>query len=371
MTAPVPPTADPSVGLAINLDRWLPDAIGLGAYLKNTVSVITGGTVYVSRDVGNLDNPDALRTFERTVATMVSVLGAKPEIVAHDLHPDFPSTRLAPSLGLPTLAVQHHHAHVAAVAAENGEGGPVVGLALDGFGLGPGNESWGGELLLVDGSRYHRLGHLARLAQPGGDAAAREPWRMAAGILYRLGRADEIATRFAGMPQASRIVQVLATGVNCPETSSAGRLFDAAAGLLGIRPLAEFEGQAPMALENLVETPRTMANGWRLSDDGVLDLMPVLARLPDMEPREGSELFHGTLLEGLAEWAIQACNRYGIDTVALGGGCFFNRVMSEGLARRLRAAGIRPLSARQATPGDPAVSLGQAVIAAMSIAGGR
>jgi hydrogenase maturation protein HypF len=371
MSTPVPQSITSPVELAIALGRRLPDAIGLGAYLKNTVSVVADDTVYVSHDVGNLDNADTLRTFENTVATMAADLGAKPEIVAHDFHPDFPSTRLAQSLGLPTLAVQHHHAHIAAVVAENGERGPVIGLALDGFGLGPSNESWGGELLLVDGSRCHRLGHLARLVQPGGDAAAREPWRMAAGVLYRLGRADEIATRFADMAHASHIAQLLDAGINCPETSSAGRLFDAVAGLLGIQPLVSFEGQAPMALENLVDTPRTMADGWRISDNGVLDLVPLLDRLPGMEPKTGAELFHGTLIEGLAKWAIQACHRCGIDAVALGGGCFFNKVISEGLARRLRAAGIRPLFAGQATPGDSAVSLGQAVIAAMSIAGGR
>ncbi len=355
------------IKLDLGLPRDLPDAIGFGAYLKNTVCVVTADRAYLSDDVGDLDNPVNLRGFEDTVDRMLDETGATPAAAGHDLHPDFFSTRFAHDFGAPTVAVQHHHAHIAAVAAENGVDGPVVGLALDGFGLGPNYQSWGGELLYVDGPSWRRLGHLRTLPQPGGDAASRAPWRMAAGLLHRLGRGDEIAKRFSDLPLAGAMAQVLDAGVNCPETSSAGRLFDAAAALVGLHPVADFEGQAPMALEALVETPRVLEGGWRLAEDGVLDFLATLEIMLDLPPQQAAELFHGTLIDGLAHWAAQACASTGSDAVAMGGGCFFNHVLRDNLCARLRAANLRPLVSGSAGPGDSAVSLGQAVIAALTV----
>ena len=177
----------------------------------------------------------------------------------------------------------------------------MLGLALVGFGLGPGSQSWGGELLRVDPGGYDRLGHLAPLSQPGGDVAAREPWRMGAAALHALGRGDEIATRFADRRGAPVIAQMLARGLNAPPTSSAGRLFDAACGLLGVKPVASFEGEAPMALEAMVDRPAVDPEGWALAD-GVLDMRPLLDRLLGMEPEAGADLFHGTLAAALAAW---------------------------------------------------------------------
>lgn len=349
------------------LPRRVPETLALGAFLKNTVSITRGAEAQLSPPVGNLETAEAIRAFEDTAAAMMRSLSARPRVVAHDLHPDFPSTRHAQALGLATLAVQHHHAHIAALCVEHGVEGPVLGLALDGFGLGPGNESWGGELLWVDGPDYRRLGHLARLAQPGGDVAAREPWRMAAAALHHMGRGDEIAARFPGQRAARLLGQVLAKGVNSPPTSSCGRLFDAACGLLGVHPVAEFEGQAPMALEKMVASPRVLEGGWRLSADGVLDTLPLLEHLLDMPPDRGADLFHGTLVAALAEWAVWGAERSGADTVAMGGGCFFNRVLTRGLTEALEARGLRCLTARRVSPGDPAVSLGQAWVAALAV----
>jgi hydrogenase maturation protein HypF len=355
-----------AVALTIPLPRAVPPVLALGPFLKNTVCVTKDATAYLSPVHGDLRTPEAIKAFEDSVERLVEAVGVDPVRIAHDLHPDFHSTRYAQGLDLPLVPVQHHHAHAAALAAEHGLDAPVIGLSLDGFGLGPNNESWGGELLLAEGPRYHRLGHLALLPQPGGDTAAREPWRMAAAALHRMGRGGETAARFVDIPASGLIDRVLDQGFNCPATSSTGRLFDAACGLLGVHPVAEFEGQAPMALEALVTDPQALPGGWTL-ENGVLDLLPTLSRLTACgDAVEGANLFHGTLIEALAIWAEWAAEETGIRSVALGGGCFLNRVLREGLAQRLGQVGLRALTASKVSPGDAGLSLGQAWIAALT-----
>ncbi|MDO8608080.1 MAG: hydrogenase maturation protein HypF [Phaeospirillum sp.] len=353
-----------AIAIMVPLPRAVPSVLAVGPFLKNTICVTRGAEAFVSAVHGDLGTPDAITAFEASVEALVAELGVRPVRVAHDLHPDFHSTRFAQSLDLPQVPVQHHHAHAAAIAAEHGHDGPVIALSLDGYGLGPASQSWGGELLLADGPRYERLGHLAVLAQPGGDMAAREPWRMAASVLHRLGRGDEIATRFCDIPAAARLGQVLDKGLNSPVTSSAGRLFDAACGLLGLHPVSAFEGQAPMALEALADRPEVDPAGWTIGD-GVLDLLPLLARLSSCaDAVKGANLFHGTLIEALTQWAAQAAETAGVKTVTLGGGCFLNRVLTAGLVKRLQEAGLHPLTAAKVSPGDAGLSLGQAWIAA-------
>lgn len=355
--------AEPLIAHVVAVPRPLPSVLGVGALLKNTVTLLHGERALVSRSVGDLGTVAAVRAFEETVAALLN--GLCPERVAHDLHPDFPSTRLALAMAVEPMAVQHHHAHVAAVMAEHGLEGPAAGLALDGFGLGPGNQAWGGELLRVEPSGYVRQGHLRPLRQPGGDVAARQPWRMGASALHALGRGEEIVSRYGAFAGARIIVRMLERGVNSPWTSSCGRLFDAACGLLGVMPEAAAEGQAPMALERLVRRPRVLADGWRIGVGGELDLRPLLEALVDREPSDGADLFHGTLTAALAQWAETA----GARDVVLCGGCFFNRVLREGLVDALEARGLRPLLPRTLSPGDGAVSLGQAWAAALALEG--
>jgi len=255
--------------------------------------------------------------------------------------------------------VQHHHAHLAAVAAEYGITGALTGLVLDGFGLGDDGTLWGGELLRMHGSGCARLGHLAPLALPGGDAAARAPWRMAASVLHALGRGDEITARFA-QPEAALVAQMLRRQMHTPTTTACGRLFDAAAGLLGVRAFNTFEGETAMALEALCTSPRVLADGWRLCD-GMLDFSVLLDALIDRDPADGADLFHGTLAAGLADLARQRLD--GERRLAIAGGCAVNRRLVETLRAMLARDGIELLIPRQAPPGDGGLALGQALIA--------
>jgi hydrogenase maturation protein HypF len=267
--------------------------------------------------------------------------------------------------------VQHHHAHIAAVAAEHGVTEPILGLALDGVGLGSDGSAWGGELLRVEGSEFSRLGHLSPLPLPGGDKAAKEPWRMAAAALFRLRRTEEIPLRFPSQPLARQLHVLLEHDVHCPPTTSLGRWFDAAAGLLGAREVMAYEGQAAMLLEGLAEGAgevEPLADGYSLDESGRLDLLPLLARLAD-EPDAafGAALFHATLAQALADWTERAARREGLTTVALGGGCFLNHILSRNLTRLLTERGLTVLTANQAPPNDGGLSLGQAWVAMQQI----
>ena len=351
--------------------------LAAGAWFKNALCGVRAGEARMSRVVGDLNTPQACIAHEREADTLLAWLGT-PAAIAHDLHPDFHSSRhaveIAARLGATAVPVQHHHAHIAAVCAEHGERGTVIGLALDGVGLGTDNTPWGGELLKVDGARFDRLGHLAPLALPGGDRAAREPWRMAAAVLHDLGRGEDVAARYPDEPAVATVLAMLEKKLNCPRTSSAGRLFDAASGLLGLCLKMEMDAEAAIKLEQAATRrieaggwPQAMRSGWTLGD-GVLDLRPLLGELADQRDAEqGAALFHATLVAAMAEWTARACAASGIATVALGGGCFFNRLLASGLRRELEALGLRVLAPITLVPGDAGLALGQAWVALHSL----
>jgi hydrogenase maturation protein HypF len=353
--------------VSIRLPRAVPEALGLGAHEKTTIAMTRGDRAWVSPYVGDLDDPETIEAHRDALAHLRRVLAIEPRVVGHDLHPDFRTTRMATGLGVPAIAVQHHHAHVAAVLAEHGHDGPALGIALDGFGYGPGGALWGGELLFVDGPRFERVGHLAELRQPGGDAAAREPWRMAAAALHRMERDDEIIRRFSEMRGMSLIVEMLRRGVRAPLTSSCGRWFDAAAALSGIGLVARYESEAPMLFEGLVRAPRVLEGAWSI-DRGVLDPLPLLEATMDMDPADAADAFHGTFAAAVAAWAIEASEARGLSTIALSGGCMLNGALVASLVPRLQAAGVTVLRPRALPPGDGAISLGQAWVAALSVA---
>jgi hydrogenase maturation protein HypF len=355
----------------IKLPKPGPSVLATGGFLKNTICLTRGDEAFLSQHIGDLDNAPTCRALEEIAQRLMALLEIEPELVAHDLHPDFHSTRFAADFargrGLKSIAVQHHHAHIAAVAAEHGATGPLLGLALDGVGMGTDKGVWGGELLQVDNERFARLGHLRALALPGGDKAAREPWRMAAAALFALGRSGEIKERFPQQRAAGAVAMMLGGNAHTPPTSSCGRLFDAAAGLAGLREVAAYEGQAAMLYESQAAQHgevEPLRDGFILGEDGTLDLLPLLSRLAD-ECNAGlaAALFHATLAEALAAWVQRAAEECGLYHVALGGGCFLNRILSAGLRRRLEARGFEVLEARQTPPNDGGLSLGQAWVA--------
>ena len=253
----------------------------------------------------------------------------------------------------------------------------MLGLALDGVGLGPDGAAWGGELLRVHGADCARLGHLRPLALPGGDRAAREPWRMAASVLHELGRNADIAAR---LPQAGAgmIATLLERNIRCPRTSSMGRVFDAAAGLLGLCAQMQFEAEAAILLEQAAarhiarrDWPPAMNDGWRIDGAGRLDLLPALAALEGARGAQGVDeaaaRFHATLVAALGDWVTRAAEASGLGTVAWGGGCFLNALLSLGLRQNLADSGIAVLAPERASPGDGGLALGQAWVAMQAL----
>jgi hydrogenase maturation protein HypF len=351
--------------------------LACGAFLKNSACLVDGRQAWWSPLHGDLATPEACAALEDALPALVAQAEGPIAAVAHDLHPDFHSTRLALAwaqrLGVPALAVQHHHAHIGVLQAESGldDEQPLLGLALDGVGLGLDGLAWGGELLVLRGRACERLAHLPLLALPGGDVAAREPWRLVAAVLHALGRAGEIVTRLAplvGPALARGVATMLQRDLNCPRTSSAGRWFDAAAGVLGLSLRQAHEAEAAVALEQAARawlarglTPETSAPS--------LDLLPVLEDLlAETDAGRGAARFHLALAQGLVHAAAAAAARCGATRVALGGGCFHNRLLLQQVTQGLQAAGLQVLRPPAAGVGDAGLALGQAWVAALQTA---
>lgn len=351
----------------VDLGFEAPPVIAFGAHLKSTLCLTRGREAFLSQHIGDLNTVAARRFLQETAAHLAAILDVAPALAAHDLHPDFASTHAARGTGLRVRPVQHHHAHIAAVVAEHRISAPILGVALDGYGMGEDGGAWGGELLRVDRAVSVRVGHLRPIPVPGGDRAAQEPWRMAASALHLLGRTHEIEHRFSHA-QRSWLAQLLATG-SVPSSSSMGRWFDAACGLLGVMPVCAYEGQAPTTLEGMVRSPAILDGGWHI-EGGSLDFLPLMRALIDAGQREGADLVHGTFVAGLSAWIVQAARSQGLQQVALGGGCFQNRVLTEGLKRALAASGLAVLMPRALPANDGGISLGQALVASRAIVGG-
>lgn len=370
--------------------------LAFGAWLKNSAGLLEGDRFLPSALHGDLGTPEACIALERSVQALVAAAGGPIEAVAHDLHPDFHSTRLAlhwaERLGVPAIGVQHHQAHLAVLQAEAGlADGPLLGLALDGVGLGTDGTAWGGELLRLDAhGGFERLAHLPPLALPGGDVAAREPWRLVAAGLHALGRGDEIEPRLApvvGAAAAQGVRTMLARGLNCPASTGAGRWFDAAAGVLGLSVRQREEAEAAIALERcaaawLARHPEGVAGvGPRVREgDGerrvgdlggaVWALFEALLAVDGQDAEacgRGAALFHAGLADALADATVAAAARDGLHDVAFGGGCFFNRLLSQRLSARLTAAGLRVHRPQAVSCGDAGLALGQAWVAAATI----
>ncbi|MDR2173441.1 MAG: carbamoyltransferase HypF [Burkholderiales bacterium] len=363
-----------------------PPVLAVGGYFKNTVCVTRGDEAFLSPHIGSLDNAATCHAFDEAVEHLLRLLDVTPTYIAHDRHPDFYSTRaaavLAQRFGVPMIGVAHHHAHIAAVAAQHRLDTPVLGLAFDGVGLGDDGTAWGGELLHLNGTQCERIGHLTPLHLAGGDRAAREPWRMAASVLAQSGRVSGVETFFSQHSAAATVAGMLLRAIeagspHAPLTTSMGRYFDAAAGALKVCERMSFEGQAAMRLEGLAHRylsgkrntcfPAQLpidASAYRIKSGNALDILTLVYRLFDIDDVSyGAALFHGTLIAAVVEWVDAAARQWGIDQIACGGGCFANALLSRGISEGLRARGHTVWQAQAVPSNDGGLSLGQAWVA--------
>ncbi|WP_260478150.1 carbamoyltransferase HypF [Nonomuraea sp. WAC 01424] len=344
--------------------------LACGAELSGTFCLVRGRRAFLSQHIGDLDDHDTLRSFVEGIDHFCGLFDIRPEVVAHDLDPAYLSTRHALELtGVELVGVQHHHAHIASCLADNGETGPVIGVALDAPGRGLDGTLWGGEFLRADLTSCHRLGHLALVPMPGGAAATRQPWRMAAAYLRDEHPGLDVVRRNAAhWPDALALARA---GVDAPMTSSAGPLFDAVSALLGIRDTITYEGQAAAELEQRADPYETGSYAATITEGDLLvvhaaDL--VRAAAADVAAGTGTGTIAGRFHNGVADAVVRCCvmlrDDTGLNTTALSGGVFQNALLLERTVERLRAAGFRVLTHTRVPPGDGGVSLGQAAVAA-------
>ena len=351
--------------------------LAVGAQLKHTFTLAVGTHALVGPHGGSLDDADALTAFTDSLAALSRLHDVTPEVVAHDRHPGYLSTQYAQRW--PAAArepVQHHHAHVASCAAEHGLTGPFLGVAYDGLGLGDDGTLWGGELLLATYTGYQRLGRFGRAPMPGGAAAVRRPARMALGYLAGGefpvdGPVDRFVDRL-DPGEVAVVRRMVARGVNSPAASSAGRLFDAVASLLGVCDDAGYEGEAAVMLESAATGRDTgAALPWRITDvDGlwVYDWSPTLSALLTEVGRapvgELAAAFHRTVVDVTVELCARAAARTGQTRVCLSGGCLANGILAAGLTAGLADAGLVAYLNHAVPAGDGGISFGQAAVAA-------
>ncbi len=348
--------------------------LACGAELKNTFCLARGERAWVGHHIGDLGNVETLTAFREGIAHFERLFAVAPEVVAHDLHPDYLSTAYALEReGVELVGVQHHWAHLAACLAEHGEKRRAVGAIFDGTGHGADGTTWGGELLVGDLRGYERAGHLLAVPQPGGDRAAREPWRMACSWLVAMRGAgpDRPATLRAGVDAErwNAVAEMARTGFSAPPTSSIGRLFDAVAALCGVRSFCRYEGQAAIELEGIAQPGDHGAYAFAADRDLVLDPRPALHELlADLAAGTPagvvSARFHAGVAHATAAGCATAAARAGVDLVVLSGGVFQNRRLLDETAARLEALGLQVLVPVRLPPNDGGIAYGQAAIAA-------
>jgi hydrogenase maturation protein HypF len=355
--------------------------LAVGAELKSTVSVAKNDWVVPSHHIGDLEHLATYQSFLQAVDHLPRLYGVEPQVVAHDMHPEYLSSKWAADLGLPTIAIQHHHAHVASCMVEHGRTEPVLGIAYDGLGYGPDGSLWGGEMLVADFTSSRRVAHLRPVAMPGGVAAIREPWRMGA-VWGSLATGPEDAVRRAlhhGVDESTAAaVLELAERSSSPMTTSAGRLFDAVAALLGGRQRVSYEAQAAIELEALARTvdrrDAPTYDGCIAIDSGspaVLDPAPLLAALladldAGVDPARIAAGFHEAFGRATVEFATLVAAQHDLDTVALTGGVFQNARLTDVVESGLRSEGLNVLVHSVIPPNDGGISIGQAAIAAFT-----
>jgi len=370
---------------AIRVSDDLPPLLAVGGHLKSTVAIALGHQVFLSQHIGDLDSAEARRAFENAIDDLCRLYRFHPQMVVCDLHPDYASTQWARASGLPVIAVQHHHAHAASCAAENGVQGPYLAACWDGSGYGLDGAIWGGEFFLAEGSTFDRIERLRPFRLPGGEAAVREGWRTAASLQWETFGPASIetpevvppcgagfslrgasATHFAhSVSIGNTICRMLERSVNSPVTTSVGRLFDAVAAITGVAQQSRFEGQAAMMLER--ETSLTATDESYPLPNG--DWAPLIRQVvSDARSGVAVPLIAARFHNALVEWIIAVAIRTGLRQVILSGGVFQNRYLLERASSKLEAIGVTVYSHRRVPANDGGIALGQAVLAAKDVA---
>jgi hydrogenase maturation protein HypF len=347
--------------------------LGCGAELKHTFCLAKGARAVLSHHIGDLENYATLRAFTEGVAHFRRLFDIEPVVVAHDLHPEYLSTKYALDLtGVDRVAVQHHHAHIASCLVDNAAEGPVIGVAFDGLGYGTDGTLWGGEFLVADLAGAERTGFLEPVPMPGGTAAIREPWRMALAYLDAIGDpAGDLAVRARNAGRWDAVSAIARAGVNSPRTSSAGRLFDAVAALAGVRDGITYEGQAAVELEQRVDPAATGSYRAGLTDGEPFRVRGTeLFRAALADVRAGTTVgaiaarLHRGVALSIVDGAVRVRAATGLATVALSGGVFQNLVLLRAAVDGLRAQGFQVLTHHRVPPNDAGISLGQVAVAA-------
>jgi hydrogenase maturation protein HypF len=366
----------------VRLHKELPRILAVGGELKNTFCLTRRNMAFLSQHVGDLENIESWDFFRDSVAYLSRILEIEPEVIAHDLHPDYLSTKWATTqTGTRLVGVQHHHAHIAACMAENLIDGRVIGLALDGTGYGTDGKIWGGEALIASYASFKRAAHFAYTALPGGTAAIREPWRMAVSYLARAFGENflDLDIPFVhelGREKAELVLRMIAQRVNSPLTSSCGRLFDAVGALLGIRQEVSYEAQAAIELE-MSGRSSSATDGYpftirRQDECWQIDPCPLFgAIVEDLRRKVSTETisrrFHNGLVETLVRLACLLRQEFSLNRVCLSGGTFNNLLVFENLIRELRFLHFEVFTNSDVPTGDGGLSLGQALVAAHNV----
>ncbi len=365
------------VPFPIKLERDLGKTLAVGGHFKNTFCLTEGNNAFLGQHIGDLEDAETLEYFKWCVKHLQDVLRVTPELIAHDLHPSYLSTRYAQQLaeeqGLETVAVQHHHAHIAACMAEHGVAGPVLGVACDGTGYGADGTVWGCEVLVSNYDDYTRAAHLDYVPLPGGEQAIRQPWRMAAVYLDRQGLlgADTEFCQTLDTDSWRVLKQMIEKDINCPLASSAGRLFSAVSALIGLCPVEAYESQSAIMLE-AAAIEAEGAYSYQIVQDNDMLIMQPGSMFPEIadDLQAGTAIgqisarFHNTFVQMLADTVQQVADETGIVQVALSGGTFQNELVLVGLYQELTEAGFEVLIHRETPPNDGGLALGQAVVAA-------
>jgi hydrogenase maturation protein HypF len=374
------------VPLAIPLPFDAPPLLAVGGHLKNVFALAQGRFAYQSQHLGDLENPTGLEFFEHSLAHLMHTFEIEPQAVVHDLHPGYLSTswakQFASARGLRLIAVQHHHAHIAACMAEHAATGRFIGLSLDGTGFGTDGRIWGGEVLICSLDHFDRFAHLEYVPMPGGEAAIREPWRMAFAHLKAAGFSDAEAGELTGATdQEVRLLsRMIERGINSPLTSSLGRLFDAAAAVILKRRKVDYDAQAAIEMEGIaVNEPAALsrpdyipklrppnAKNGNASTLQVRDLWHALVHdlRDNVPPEQIAARFHSGIAQGFIGAAVGARESTGITQVALSGGCMHNRRLARLLRSGLEEEAFQVFEHRHVSPGDGGLSYGQAAVAA-------